>query len=113
MQTDNLLSLLDSPSEAEHWLQSLGLRDPRTAVVNFQRLASTGIPLDLLSVICDQFAEAVPRLADPDMALNNFERFLHAARSPLAMAALFERDPKSLYGLLLMLNCSQCLSDHC
>ena len=111
MQTDHLHALLDKPSEAEHWLQSLGLHDPRTAAANLSRLASTGVPLDLLGTICDQFAEAVPRLADPDMALNNFERFLQAARSPLAMAALFERDAKALYGLLLMLNCSQCLSD--
>lgn len=111
MQTDQLLALIDSPSEAEQWLQSLGLFDPRTAAANFGRLATTGIPLDLMATLCDQFAEAVPRLADPDMALNNFERFLHAARSPFAMAALFERDSKALYSLLLMLNCSQCLSD--
>ena len=31
-----------------------------------------------------------PRLADPDMALNNLERYLLASRSPLAAAALFE-----------------------
>ncbi|MGI9455604.1 MAG: hypothetical protein ACR2NU_03535, partial [Aeoliella sp.] len=111
MQTDQLHTLLDSPAEAESWLRPLGILDPRTAQANLSRLATTGLPLDLLATICDQFAEVAPRLADPDMALNNLERFLQSARSPLSMAALFERDAQSLPNLLVMLNCSQSLSD--
>ncbi len=111
MQTDLLHTLLDSESEAAGWLKPLGIVDVRTAHANLTRLATTGVPLDLLGVICDQFAEVAPQLADPDMALNNLERFLQAARSPLAMAALFERDARSLPNLLMLLNCSQYLSD--
>lgn len=111
MQTDHLHALLDSESEAAGWLKPLGIVDPRTAHANLARLATTGVPLDLLATICDQFAEVAPRLADPDMALNNLERFLQAARSPLAMAALFERDANSLPNLLVLLNCSQSFSD--
>ena len=111
MQTDHLHALLDSESEAEGWLKPLGIVDPRTAHVNLTQLATAGVPLDLLAIICDQFAEIAPRLADPDMALNNLERFLRAARSPLAMAALFERDAKSLPNLLMLFTCSQYLSD--
>jgi len=111
MQTDQLHTLLDSESEAAGWLKPLGIADPRTAHANLTRLADTGVPLDLLATICDQFAEAAPHLADPDMALNNLERFLQSARSPLAMAALFERDTRSLPNLLMLLNCSQYLSD--
>ena len=111
MQTDELHALLDDQTKAEGWLKPLGIVDSRTAHSNLTRLASTGLPLDLLATICDQFAEVAPRLADPDMALNNLERFLQAARSPLSMAALFERDPHSLPNLLQMLNCSQYLSD--
>ena len=111
MQTDQLHALLDDQTEAEGWLKPLGIVDSRTAHSNLMRLASTGLPLDLLATICEQFAEAAPRLADPDMALNNLERFLQSARSPLSTAALFERDPHSLPNLLQMLNCSQYLSD--
>ncbi len=111
MQIDEVHALLDSPDTATNWLKPLGIVDPRTAHANLTRLATTGIPLDLLGTICRQFAEIAPRLADPDMALNNLERFLQAARSPLSTAALFERDPDSLPNLLVMLNCSQSFSD--
>lgn len=111
MQTEELHALLDDQTKADGWLKPLGIVDARTARSNLTRLATTGLPLDLLATICEQFAEVAPRLADPDMALNNLERFLQSARSPLSMAALFERDPNSLPNLLQMLNCSQYLSD--
>ena len=107
MQTDELHALLDDQTKAAGWLEPLGIVDTRTAHSNLSRLATSGLPLDLLGTI----SEMAPRLADPDMALNNLERFLQSARSPLSMAALFERDPHSLPNLLQMLNCSQYLSD--
>ena len=111
MQIDRLRSMLDAPAEAESWLRSLGFADVRTGHDNLTRLASAGVPLDLLATLCEQFAAAAPRLADPDMALNNLERYLLASRSPLAAAALFERDPQALAPLLLLFNASQNLSD--
>ena len=74
-------------------------------------MAVAGIALDLLSVLCDQLQEHLPGCADPDMALNNLERFVRAARSPLAMGTLFERDPEALPTLLQILSASQHLSD--
>ncbi|MEQ8212031.1 MAG: hypothetical protein RH917_19690 [Lacipirellulaceae bacterium] len=111
MQTQSLRSLLDVPSEARDWLKRLGVSDVRTGHTNLLRLSEAGIPLDLLSVICDQFEASAPRLADADMALNNLERFLLGARSPLSTAALFERDPQALPNLLMLLTASQDLSD--
>ena len=111
MQIDQILSLLDSLDEAAPWLTATGITNVRTAHANLQRIAKCGVPLDLLGTLCEQFAETAPRLADPDMALNNFERYMLAARSPLSTAALFERDVHSLPNLLLMLNCSQKFSD--
>lgn len=111
MQIDRLRSLLDDPAEAASWLRELGFVDARTAHANLVRLASGGVPLDLLATLCDQFADAAPRLADPDMALNNLERYILACRSPLAAAALFERDPEALPPLLLIFAASQSLSD--
>ncbi len=111
MQVDQLLSMLDSREEGEAWLASLGIVDTRAAHANLMRMASAGVPLDLLATICEQLTEAAPRLPDPDMAFNNLERFLLAARSPLSMAALFERDARALPNLLQMLANSQHFSD--
>ncbi|NOY40904.1 MAG: bifunctional [glutamate--ammonia ligase]-adenylyl-L-tyrosine phosphorylase/[glutamate--ammonia-ligase] adenylyltransferase [Planctomycetes bacterium] len=111
MQIDRLHTLLDSSEEAGAWLAPLGVANTRAAHAALTNLAVSGLPLDLLGTICDQFAEVAPQLADPDMALNSLERFLLAARSPLSMAALFERDPRSLPNLLLMFSSSQNFSD--
>jgi len=111
MQLDQIHSMLDSFAEAEGWLKSLGILNPRTAHANLLRLAKAGLPMDLLATICQQFAEAAPQIADPDMALNNLERFLLSARSLLSMAALFERDRKALPNLLLIFSSSQHLSE--
>ncbi len=111
MQIDRLRSMLEAPSEAETWLRPLGFADVRTGHSNLTRLAAAGVPLDLLSTLCEQFAAAAPKLADPDMALNNLERYLLASRSPLSAAALFERDPQALAPLLLLFSASQNLAD--
>lgn len=110
IEIDQLRSVLNSREEAEPWLASLGIINTRAAYLNLTKLAAA-VPLDLLSTILEQFADAAPKLADADMALNNLERFFLASRSPLSMAALFERDPHALSNLLLILNSSQHLSD--
>jgi len=111
MQPDQIHALLDSFAEAEPWLKSLGILNPRTAHANLLRLARAGLPLDLLGIICSQFSAAAQHIADPDMALNNLERFLLSSRSLLSTAALFERDLESLPNLLLIFSGSQHLSD--
>jgi glutamate-ammonia-ligase adenylyltransferase len=72
---------------------------------------TTSLTLDLLSNLCDQLAEYLPRCPDPDMALNNLERYVRASRSPLALGALFERDPASLENLVQILSSSQHFSN--
>jgi glutamate-ammonia-ligase adenylyltransferase len=111
MQIDQIRSWLDSLEEAKPWLSAAGITGLRRAHTNLRRMAEGGVPLDLLANLWQQFAEMAPHLADPDMALNNLERYVLAARSPLSTAALFERDKQSLPNLLLMLNCSQKFSD--
>ena len=78
---------------------------------NLVGIAGTGLTLELIGVLCRRLAEALPRLSDPDMALNNLERFIRAARSPLSLGALIERDPEALAILLQMFSSSQHLSD--
>jgi glutamate-ammonia-ligase adenylyltransferase len=111
MRIDEILRYLDHPAEAEPWLRSLGFSDCQRAHGNLLRMASAGITLDLLADMCDQLAEHLPGTSDPDMALNNLDRFVAATRNPLSLATLFERDREALRILLQIFSTSQHLSD--
>ncbi|HEX4132084.1 MAG TPA: bifunctional [glutamate--ammonia ligase]-adenylyl-L-tyrosine phosphorylase/[glutamate--ammonia-ligase] adenylyltransferase [Pirellulales bacterium] len=111
MQIDELRRCLDQPVEAESLLRSWGLEDVRRAHSNLAGIAQSGVTLDLLADLCDQLAEVLPGLSDPDRALNNLERFVRAARNPLSLASLFERDREALAILLQIFASSQHLSD--
>lgn len=103
--------LLDDRTLALEEVRSWGVVDIDRAQSNFHSLAQLGVPLDLLSVLWEQLSAALPEQSDPDMALNNLERFFAASRSPLSLAALFERDPEALPILLQLFATSQHLSD--
>src|SRR6185295_11232258 len=111
MRIEQLHAYLDSPSEADAWLRSLGLADAAHGHANLVRMATSGLTLDLLASICDSLARVLPRMSDPDMALNNLDRFMAAARNPLSLGSLFERDPEALPILLQIFATSQYLSD--
>ena len=111
MDIGRLHRYLDHPAEAESWLQSWGLENAPRAHANLVNIATAGVTLDLLAVICDQLAEHLPRSSNPDMALNNLDRFVQASRSPLAIGSLFERDREALGILLQIMATSQYLSD--
>ncbi len=111
MDIDRLRTCLDDEQSAEPWLRALHVTNLPAAHANFSRMANQGVTLDLLSQISDQFEAVAPTLADPDMAINNLERFLFASRNPMATAALFERDPDALPNLLQIFSTSQFLSD--
>src|SRR3954449_1571521 len=111
LDIDRLRTCLDDADTAEPWLRSLCVANLQAAHANFMRMANYGVTLDLLTQISEQFAAAAPSLADPDMAINNLERFIAASRNPMATAALFERDPDALPSLLQIFSTSQYLSD--
>jgi glutamate-ammonia-ligase adenylyltransferase len=111
MELETVNLYLDSPSECAGWLRDLRIQDVSRAQRNLQSLADCGISPDLMLVVCDQLSQHLPGLSDPDMALNNLDRFFAASRNPLALAALFERDPLSLPPLLQIFSTSQHLTD--
>ncbi|MBC7354546.1 MAG: hypothetical protein H5U08_19485, partial [Thermogutta sp.] len=111
MEIATVRSFLEQPELARSWLGRLKVRDVDRGLTNFLGIARQGIPLDLLAHLAHQLEEKLPTLADPDMALNNLERFFSAARNPLSLAALFERDPEALPPLLQIFSTSQFLSD--
>ena len=112
MELDRLRSYLDDFKQAEPWLKGLKLVDLKRGHGNLVRMATGGITLDLLASICDQLQIRLPLCADPDMAMNNLDRFVSEARNPLSLGALFERDPESLATLLQILATSQHLADY-
>jgi len=111
MDIDRLHRYLDKPAEAAGWLKGWGLDDVERAHANVVNVATAGVTLDLLAVICDQLAKHLPTSSNPDLALNSLDRFVAASRSPLALASLFERDPEALPVLLQIFATSQYLAD--
>jgi glutamate-ammonia-ligase adenylyltransferase len=111
MDLTTLRRYLDEPSAAAEWLRGLGLVDLKRGHGSLLRMASAGLPLDLLGVLVDQLTVHLPVAPDPDMALMNLERFVAASRNPLSAGTLFERDPTALPPLLQLFSTSQHLSD--
>ena len=111
MDTSLLAKYLKGPDLADPWLRGMGIVDTKRARSNLAQMAAFGVPLDLLAGMCGQLEKHLPLCADPDMALNNLERFVLAARNPLAMGTFFERAPDSLPTLLQIFSSSQYLSD--
>jgi len=111
MEIPELVQYLDAPDQAATWLKSLGLENTRRGHHNLVAMANTGMTLDLLGVVCDQLKTHLSRLSDPDMALNNLDRYVAASRNPLGLGSLFDRDRESLPALLQIFSSSQSLSD--
>ena len=103
--------LLDDPQQAEPVLSALRVQNWQRAHANFSKLAALGLPLDLLASLYVQLKDHLPSVSDPDMALNNLERFFVRSRSPLALGSLFERDPTAVPILLKIFSTSQYLTD--
>ena len=111
MDIPTLRHYLDDPYDAAVWLCGLGIVDVRRGHGNLLGMATAGVPLDLLTVMAGQLERHLPGCADPDMTLHNLERFVAAARNPLAIGTFFERDPQAMPTLLQILSASQYLSD--
>ncbi len=99
--------LLSDPAQGSRWLQSLGVHDGDRAQKNLVSLYDAGLPHELFVTLCGYLREELPRLSDPDRALNNLDRFMQASRSPISLAALFERDRRALTELLQIFSISQ------
>jgi glutamate-ammonia-ligase adenylyltransferase len=103
--------LLDDPQAAAAWGRAAGLADPQGAHRGLVGLAGHGLPLDLLAAVWARLAARLPATADPDRVLVALERFFAAVRSPLASAALFDRDPRALDTLLEIFAASPYLAE--
>ncbi len=100
LRPEDVRRLLDDAEAATAWGRDAGLAEPGAAVRALGGLAGHGLSLDLLGRLVGRLAARLPVTADPDRVLATLERFFATVRSPLAAAALFDRDPRALDTLL-------------
>src|SRR5579859_5223722 len=110
MLLDQLRSCLDSLDNARSMLHSWNLRDPELGWRNLTHLAQT-LSLDPLRELCGPLSRHLPRCPDPDMALNNLERFLANPAAAEQLPLLLENRARPLEILLQLFGTSQSFSD--
>jgi glutamate-ammonia-ligase adenylyltransferase len=110
MHLDQLRHCLESLEQARPLLHAWGLRDPERGWRNLVHLANAVGP-DALRDLCHPLGRLLPRCPDPDMALNNLERFLADPAGAALLPNLQEHRARSLETLLQLLSTSQYFSD--
>jgi glutamate-ammonia-ligase adenylyltransferase len=110
MQLEQLRNSLDSLNSARPLLHTWNLRDAERGWRNLTGLAGA-VSLDALREICTPLGRLLPRCADPDMALNNLERFLANPAGVGQIPVLLENRARILEILLLLFSTSQSFSD--
>jgi glutamate-ammonia-ligase adenylyltransferase len=104
MEIRTLMTILEQPHLAAEHLHGWGLSDVGGGQRILLELAETGLTLDLLAGLSRQLREHLPLVSDPDAALAALRRYLFAVRSPIGLAALFEREPSAMPALLAALS---------
>ncbi len=92
-------------------LSERGFRDPARASDNLRRIAGEGARRSLFARLAILASDMLVHRPDPDMALNNWERFLHAVPDPLAHLEQTLAQPMRLEILLKLFSASQFLAD--
>jgi glutamate-ammonia-ligase adenylyltransferase len=110
MYLDQLRQCLESPDPARPLFQTWNLRDHERGWGNLTHLAdSLGLPA--LRDLCGPLGRLLPRCPDPDMALNNLERFLANPAGAAQFPNLMEPRFRTLEILLQWFSTSQYFSD--
>jgi [glutamine synthetase] adenylyltransferase / [glutamine synthetase]-adenylyl-L-tyrosine phosphorylase len=106
----DLRAHLESLPAARSLLQSWRLRDSERGYGNLSAL-SESLGLDALRELISPLGRLLPRCPDPDMALNNLERFLVQSSAGPQLPALLENRARGLEILLQLLSTSQAFAD--
>jgi glutamate-ammonia-ligase adenylyltransferase len=92
-------------------LRNAGIRNAERPYVNLRGLAGEGIRRETFAKLALLAFDILSRKPDPDMALNNWERFIHSLGSPEFHYHLLLSQPMRLDLLLSIFSGSQFLSD--
>ena len=110
MTPDDLSDFPANTAAASVILDQWGLDDFDRGLRNLRALAQTLGP-DLLAALMPLLRQFLPRQADPDMALNNLERYLARPDARGQLAPLIDNQGKGLDVLLQLFSTSQFFSD--
>jgi glutamate-ammonia-ligase adenylyltransferase len=110
MHPDQLRTCLASLDDARPALLAWGVRDAERGWRNLTHL-SASLGTDKLLELCPALARLLPRSPDPDMALNNLERFLAHKGAADLVPLLLENRARALEILLRLFGTSQSCSD--
>lgn len=110
MQLEQLRQSLASPEVSRPLLHTWRLRDLERGWRNLTHLANA-IGVDALRELCHPLGRLMPRCPDPDMALNNLERFLANPSAAAHLPAFLEGRARTLEILVQLLGTSQFFSD--
>jgi glutamate-ammonia-ligase adenylyltransferase len=110
MAPDTLRAHLESPTAARALLSGWRLRDLERGFGNLKALAET-LGADRLRELSAPLGRLLPRSPDPDMALNNLERFLSQSAGLRQLPSLLESRARGLEILLQLLGTSQAFGD--
>jgi glutamate-ammonia-ligase adenylyltransferase len=110
MQLEQLRNYVDSLAGARSLLRTWHLRDPERGWRNLTGLAEA-LSLDGLRELCTPLGRLLPRCPDPDMALNNLERFFANPTAVAQLPVLLENRARLLEILLHLCSTSQTFSD--
>jgi glutamate-ammonia-ligase adenylyltransferase len=92
-------------------LASAGCRRPEQAAANIGLLAPDATSRSSLEGVFPTLLTALGRLPDPDLALNNLERFAQKVIDRHFLLGLFRDNPRTLHLALTIFGSSQFLSD--
>ncbi|HKA01025.1 MAG TPA: hypothetical protein VKE70_31145, partial [Candidatus Solibacter sp.] len=109
MQTDELRQCLESFEQARKLLYDWDVADFERGKSNLAGLADV-LGIDALSELCHPLSRLLPRCADPDMALNNLDRYFASAGAS-SMPMLMESRARTLETILQLFSTSQFFSD--
>src|SRR5262249_4472009 len=108
--SDELQLCLESADKAASLLKSWGIRDVERGGRNLTHLGSA-LDHAVLAELCRRLGRLLPRCADPDMALNNLERFFANSAGKEQLPNLLDGRARTLETLVQLLATSQFLSD--
>ncbi|MFW6214305.1 MAG: glutamate-ammonia-ligase adenylyltransferase [Alkalispirochaetaceae bacterium] len=103
--------LSESLAEETSVLTNAGFEDPERGVMNLKRIAGEGEVRELFAALVVLAWEHLLKTSDPDMALNNWERFTHEVDDREAFFRRLLSQPRRLELMLKVFSGSQFLAD--
>ena len=111
MKTGEFQRILANPKDTQSWLSEIGTVDDDRALANLRRIIASGMSDTGISNLASQLQFHLPVVSDPDLAINNLERFISSVPSAEALGELFIFDQALVPALLTIFSTSQYLSD--